>query len=47
MGKADEAVGHFLELLVSEGESMDEAGAEENWLDDFGLAWEVSRSFFL
>lgn len=41
VGKADEAVEHFLELLVGAGVQGDEAAGEESWLDDFGLAWEV------
>ncbi|ORY80223.1 ER-golgi trafficking TRAPP I complex 85 kDa subunit-domain-containing protein [Leucosporidium creatinivorum] len=46
VGKAGDAVQHFLELL--KGKEMGEAGVggggggggEEDWLDDFGLAWE-------
>lgn len=44
VGKADEAVEHFLELLVGGGEHTGEG--EESWLDDFGLAWEVRYNLF-
>lgn len=42
VGKSDEAVAHFLELLVgADAEAGDDDGGEQSWLDDFGLAWEV------
>lgn len=43
-GKAVEAVEFFLELpeKEEEGGNFGEREEEESWLEDFGLAWEVS-----
>ncbi|KAI5480856.1 (transport protein particle) complex protein Trs85 [Pseudohyphozyma bogoriensis] len=38
VGKSDDAVEQFLELLVGAGDG--EGGDDEAWLDDFGMAWE-------
>ncbi|KAL8283651.1 hypothetical protein RQP46_005446 [Phenoliferia psychrophenolica] len=40
VGKSDEAVEHFLELLVGADVRGDDDGGEPSWLEDFGLAWE-------
>lgn len=37
VGKSDDAVEHFLQLLVGAG---DGAAVGDDWLDDFALAWE-------
>lgn len=41
VGNSDDALQHFLELLV--GRDVGQADSVElGWLDDFALAWEVS-----
>ncbi|KAK4704695.1 trafficking protein particle complex subunit 8, partial [Phenoliferia sp. Uapishka_3] len=39
VGKSEDAIEHFLELLAG-AEGGGESGGEQSWLDDFGLAWE-------
>lgn len=51
VGRAEEAVGHFLQLLEGQSAAGGEAegagaGGEGDWVDDFRLAWEVRFLLF-